>query len=746
MRNDNDYEVYEDYGLPDYVLDRLDIGEPPTTTINFANDAGASTTVAAPAPPSDQQIKEFVQANIGNPELIAQTAAQYGVSVADLSRATGYDPTVVVDYFKQAEVPPPPIGGLTATKVEEPPRPPDIIERQEPPTPPPIKDVVEPPRPPIKEIVETNAPVDLGDGTFRTPGGTIIDKDGRPVTKAADTATTTASTDTTKTSTLPSVTDIDGHTYDGTQLLTLAQQIAQNAGSMSGGVFQDRADRVGFDQSEAEKLLGRKATPAEQVLLDMSRFLMQSGVTDLSQLKTGDVKSNVNVNETTDEEGNKKYYITYGVGDDESPVTRELTKDEVAKIKTEEVMGDAENGPYVRKTIENVVTGKGLFANGKTLANINPSNDPISYHIGQTYVGKGGTNYELKFDPTTGKSVINSSGFSTSDAGAIMPIIMIASNFLLPGVGTALTSTLAEAGLGELASQVVSKAVINGVTSGIMAEASGGKFGDGFLKGSITGAISAGVAPVIQTALPSDLSPAVSNALTRAGTSVVTALATGRDAGTALTNSLLNSAVGGGISSLSGEAGLSTSDARLLTSVLTPVVTQLITNGNVSDATLMNAVLLAGSTVLANTDSKAIDKTTDVTTNDSQDANAGGLNLLARDAANVVGTGLSTAATATGLANKLTSLTNVPDNKAIKTKANLTGALKTTKPAGALTTAKKTLTAQQMSEMKASKPPAKVNVANLIPIKKPPQKVDVKTLIPVKTAQLPAGLNTKKMG
>jgi hypothetical protein len=110
--------------------------------------------------------------------------------------------------------------------------------------------------------------------------------------------------------------------------------------------------------------------------------------------------------------------------------------------------------------------------------------------------------------------------------------------------------------------------------------------------------------------------------------------------------------------------------------------------------------------------------------------------------------------------NKATSLTK-PVTKVNKTRANLTGALRTNtpktttttrtaavKPAalGALNTTKKTISAQQMSQMKASKPPAQVNVANLTAIKKPPQRVDVKTLIPVKTAQLPAGLNTKKMG
>ena len=84
--------------------------------------------------------------------------------------------------------------------------------------------------------------------------------------------------------------------------------------------------------------------------------------------------------------------------------------------------------------------------------------------------------------------------------------------------------------------------------------------------------------------------------------------------------------------------------------------------------------------------------------------------------------------------------TNTPKTTTTRTAAVKPAAL------GALNTAKKTLTAQQMSQLKASKPPARVNVANLTAIKKPPQRVDVKTLIPVKKAQLPAGLNTKKMG
>jgi hypothetical protein len=846
----------------------------------------------APAAPSDEQIREFVEANIGNPALIAETAAQYGVSVDDLSRATGYDANVVVDYFQQADVAPPtyeppPTGGLNAVAETSTPREEPVYE------PPPARDepiyetpsvkeepVYEPPRRPdepppppkdetprpeepredlyntwaqdqsgnpytkqvvgprttfrqnadgtLTELNERGDPIKVADTTINTSNAYLNanpdvaaaykansygmteqefadyhytnygskPEEGRSaigtssatdttskttptttVTTPATTATTTNTT--TAATTLPTLTDTDGNQFEGTKLLTLAQQIANNAGSMSGGVFQTKNENIGFSVEEATKLLGRPPTASEQVLLDMSRQMLLSGVDDLTDLELQDIKTS-GVSVQLDPETNQ-YYAFIPSADGETSTRKELTPEQVAKIRTEEIIGSGDEGTYVRRTIDDLVTGKGLFANGKMLTSQDAIDNPIAYSIGATYAGKGGTSYDLNFDPKTGKSVISANGFSTSDAGMIMPIIMIASNFLMPGVGSMLTSSLSQAGLGQLASEVVSKAIINGVTSGVMAEASGGDFGDGFLKGSITGAISAGVAPMISTALPSDLSPAVSGALTRAGTAAITALATGTDVGTAIGTQLLNSAVNTGLGSVTGGIGLSTADAKLLNSVLTPVVTQLVTNGNVNDTTLMNAVLLAGSTVLANTGSNTVNNVSTLTTGTDVDKTIGGLNLIASttgnetltDLTSTIGTGLGALSTATGLLNKATSLTNTPKTRINKTRANLTGALRTTKPTtrtaavkpaalntlnkpkttavkpaalGALNTAKKTLTSQQISQLKASKPPARVNVANLTPIKKPPQRVDVKTLIPVKTAQLPAGLNTKKMG
>jgi len=69
---------------------------------------------------SDADILAYVQANINNPAAIAAAAEQYGVSAADLSRATGYGLYAVNSYFQQANVTPywdgtGGIGGVTIT-------------------------------------------------------------------------------------------------------------------------------------------------------------------------------------------------------------------------------------------------------------------------------------------------------------------------------------------------------------------------------------------------------------------------------------------------------------------------------------------------------------------------------------------------------------------------------------------------------------------------------------------------------
>jgi hypothetical protein len=786
MRNDYDYGymVEEDYDHVDFPVE--------------------------PAPPSDEQILAFVQANIDNPTFIADTAAQYGVSVEDLARATGYGEDAVTNYFQQAEVEPPSarliLTNTEATPpVSQPEVPPEIMEPEAPPPPPPPPPPPEPeapppppppPPPPEPEVLPPPEPEgrfvdEVRQPVVEQPKPVVLETPAdKPVVDYAaqqfesdrfepvatvTPATTQSETTQTSQETLPTITDYRGNQYDGAQVLNLARQLAENAGPMTGGVFETTDANIGFASEEANKLLGRDASTAEQVLLDMSRQLIQAGVTDLSQIRGNDVKETVNVFQNDD-----GVYMASFSSDPSNPEAishrRPLTDDEIARVKVVEHAGTGESDPWTQRVIEDFKVGRGIFAGDKPLTSVMAENDPLSYTIGQTYTGGGGTDYRLTIDPATGKPKVTASGFSTSDADIIMPVIMLASNFLMPGIGSALTSTFASAGLGQVASQVVASSVISGVTSGIMAEATGGDFGDGFLKGALTGAISAGVAPMIQSALPTDLSPAVANTLTKAGTAVVTAAANGQDPGKVLGTVLLNSAVSGGLSLAAGEIGLSTSDAKLLTSTLGPVVSQLVTNGNISGDTLMNTVLMAGSNILANVGSDAVNKVVTLATGDESDSAAGAVSSLVNNIDNIsqltsndtsgqitgalgllsnsnfgndtinnfastIGSGLGTLSKASEMGTKLASLANTPATKVSRTKGNLTGAFGLNKKTAPAKIAAKSVPTVNTSLAKKTAP-LKVNVANLTPVKKsatPPKKIDVSKLKPLtKTSGLTA--------
>jgi len=62
--------------------------------------------VPPPPQPSSNDINSFVQANIGNPQAIADAARQYGVSADALASATGYSGQQINDYFGKAGLSP----------------------------------------------------------------------------------------------------------------------------------------------------------------------------------------------------------------------------------------------------------------------------------------------------------------------------------------------------------------------------------------------------------------------------------------------------------------------------------------------------------------------------------------------------------------------------------------------------------------------------------------------------------------
>jgi len=230
------------------------------------------------------------------------------------------------------------------------------------------------------------------------------------------------------------LTDYRGRTYDTTAVLNLANQLAgiADTSALSGGVFGVTKGSVGFDYDQAARALGRDLSVGEQVLLDSARSLIDQGITDLSKLSMGDIKSSVTVQNELDESGNAtgRYFASIPTGTDSegntSYTTRLLTPEEAARIRTEEVTGTGDDsGSYTRRLLDDVVTGRGVVYDGK--GRIAGS----TLDAGSTYTGKGGTSYQITYDDQ-GKPRFTTTGFSTNSLGTIAPLLQIAS--FIPGV------------------------------------------------------------------------------------------------------------------------------------------------------------------------------------------------------------------------------------------------------------------------------------------------------------------------
>jgi len=307
---------------------------------------------------------------------------------------------------------------------------------------------------------------------------------------------------------IPTLTDDAGKTYGGDVIARLAGQISQNldTSKLSGGAFGvgvDEGTQIGFSAAEAKKLLGRLPTASEMVILDMARGLASQGISDISDIK--------------------KFKPTEFYESTSNPE------------------GGGELGSFTTRYID-PATGK----------EFNPG-------FGSTYAGKGGTHYG--YDEKTGK--FYTVGKDTSDAGKIMPLLMMATlpfggvGGLLGGVtGTAAAGTGLAGGLASFlpsaAADIAANALVSGAVQGGIGSLTGQGFGKGFRSGALSGGVGAGVNQLgaaygLDKSLGSLYTPAKSLA-----TSGVTSLLSGRpfDVGQAVKgaaiNTALNQAIGEG--------------------------------------------------------------------------------------------------------------------------------------------------------------------------------------------------------
>ena len=89
--NNFEDQAPDNFGLPQYVLDRLEIGAPPTTTINFANNTGALSTVAAPVAVASAPNYENVYSVFGGKDATNDLITQF--------RSMGLDDNAIASVF-----------------------------------------------------------------------------------------------------------------------------------------------------------------------------------------------------------------------------------------------------------------------------------------------------------------------------------------------------------------------------------------------------------------------------------------------------------------------------------------------------------------------------------------------------------------------------------------------------------------------------------------------------------------------
>jgi len=309
--------------------------------------------------------------------------------------------------------------------------------------------------------------------------------------------------------------DADGKSFDVDTLKKLYTQIAPNVDvkRSSGDVFNTKvtdSTNIGFNSKEATKFFGGAPTAAQMVVLDMARGLANAGVTDIGQLKKGEIS---------------EFHPTTDAGD----------------------------GYYQTRS-----------------ANVSPSGKEID--LGVAFEGKGGTRYNLDFGKD-GKPKFYTTGFDTSDKKmALMAASMFAPFALGPLIGTAgaglantanaaavlggastaagasgLAGALAGAGLGTTAANALASGLVQGTFQGGLSSLTGGKFGKGFTSGFVGGAAPVVAGPVIQTLTQAGLSPELAKITASGGIGGLSAAAGGKNIGQGVLGSALNTGIGIGM-------------------------------------------------------------------------------------------------------------------------------------------------------------------------------------------------------
>ncbi len=377
-------DLFEDYELPDYVLERLGIAQAPVVAAPVAVSAPVETKV------SDADILGWFNANPGADDaLIASTMQAANVTPEQVARATNTNYEDVNARYLAATGATK-TGGIADLVTPTTPTFTDTIKTT------PTDDTT------TNQVTEWNAPVDLGDGTFMTPGGTIIDSSGYPVDQTADSTDTAA--------------DIVGPT-------TYTKNFAGQSYTLDNAAVDFLVNQI-LGQNLTSQWQGEGFGSPQANARAMAENLLASGITDINQVGQITKKVDETVIPVYD-------YVLSGYGDDQqytpvivgyvdskgNPVDASLVKTDTAYIGE----GSAETVYTAPVGTQNVIGNK---VTGQQIIN-DYGERGVGNAFSGTYAGSGNTAYRVQFD-AKGNPYFYTTGASSSDIADWGPILSLA--------------------------------------------------------------------------------------------------------------------------------------------------------------------------------------------------------------------------------------------------------------------------------------------------------------------------------
>lgn len=239
-----------------------------------------------------------------------------------------------------------------------------------------------------------------------------------------------------------------------------------------------------LSSSDTSRWTGEGYGSAQANAADMAKILSQAGITDVKQL------------------GVKQEFIPASYG-------------EFGEIPAQTV------SKYYNKD-----TGQEL---GNTYGERQTGN-----FFGGTFAGKGNTGYGVQFD-AQGNPQFYTQGASSSDVKDLMPIISVALNVALPGIGAAIGETLEAAGLVSASSANVVGTALAKVSVNV---AMGQDLTTAVKDAAISSVVQTGSISAAKEIVTAGLDPKLANAISSVGGSIVSTAARGGNASDILTNAV----------------------------------------------------------------------------------------------------------------------------------------------------------------------------------------------------------------